>query len=389
MLRCNRSGRRHIPSNGVSHKGKIMDLEDRVKQLEEKLGRLEAIVGEPVIGGPGRTVQASLFQLTDDAGKVLAELKREYDSVSLELGDGQDKSRSRLSASKYGPMLTLDRLDCPGSVHITVDDKGHQRMLFHNQAKPVFSLDTTADMLGMIMCDAQHRPRISLGFDLNGHPHFILRGTDSQPRVSIGTPDDKTFLISFLDGQSKPRAVLSVEEAADARLFLWKPDGKGSVVLSASDNMHGVEVCDAEVIPRLRLALDKDGLPGIFLTNEEGKVRVGLYSDDAHHGLRVFDSHEKGRVSVTVDADENPWIMLSDANQETRVKICLMPDDSGSISLYHKGGQTRLTLSTLHGSPTLLVTDENSKPRAILTLDKDKSSLVLLDEDGEPTFEAP
>jgi len=366
-----------------------MDLEARLKQLEERLGRLEEAAAQQVIGGPGRIVQGSLFQLTDADGKVLAELKREHNSVALELRDDQQKSRASLSASKYGAMLTLDRLDCPGTVHLAVDDKGHQRMLFHNKSKPVFSLDTTAGILGMLMCDAQHRPRISLGFDLNGHPHINLLGVNSQPRVSIATPDDETFLLSFLDSKSKPRVCLAVQDDGDANMHLWNRDCLRSVVLSATDNMQGLTVCDAEVVPRLRVLLDKEGQPGIFLANEEGKIRVGLYSDDAHHGLRVFDSHGKGRISVTIDTDENPWITLSDADQETRVKICLMPDDSGNISLYHKGGKTRLNLSTFKGSPCLLITDENSKPRAMLTLGSEQAAFALLDEFGNPTFEAP
>lgn len=366
----------------LNRKALVMDLEERVKRLEE-------IVAQQAIGGLGQTVVASKFQLIDDAGKLLAEMKPTSQGVKLTLNDAEKKCQVSLSATNFGPVLRLDRFDSPGAISCWVGEKGEQCLRFHKDQNNSMRLESFGNFRTLMFSDDAGHARLWVQVNENGFPEIGLRDSCEGARAAIRGHDNGTYILSLGDKEGKACVGFQVDAAGNPDLYIRGNQGERKMMVSFDEQKRGMTLYDEHGRPRLIMALDANDQPHVMLANDEGKPRVSVSSDDENSGLRVYDSHEKVRLAVTVNADERPMVAVFDASETIRLRMTLLPDDSSTICLCNDQGRTDILLTIVKGSPQIVVIDQNSRPRAILSMIEGNPTLVFVDENGEPTFKAP
>ena len=119
------------------------------------------------------------------------------------------------------------------------------------------------------------------------------------------------------------------------------------------------------------------------LVDAEGRLRAVL--TDA--GLVLYDEKGKSRATLSLDTDGRPTLSLSDERGKLRAMLAL--DGSPTLMLWDEQGEVRATLSLFSGGPGLSLCDEKGKTRALLALLNGRPSLVLADEKGQPIAGLP
>jgi hypothetical protein len=99
------------------------------------------------------------------------------------------------------------------------------------------------------------------------------------------------------------------------------------------------------------------------IVDSNGKVRVRLGKADEGYGIVIYDSAGRYRATLT-DAPLGAGMQL--------IK------DGGTVNMFAYQNASGLT-----------VRDGKGKPRAVVAVTKDGSTLQLLDENGQPEFSAP
>lgn len=101
---------------------------------------------------------------------------------------------------------------------------------------------------------------------------FVLRDKDGKERTSLGTTDDGTTALKFLDADGEMRAVIHVAAGGKPSLGLYDAKGIRAKVCVDTDGSAGIEILDANGKTRAALGLLDDGSPHLLLKDAEGKT---------------------------------------------------------------------------------------------------------------------
>jgi hypothetical protein len=361
-----------------------MNLEERVRRLEELVARLAA--------GKLPVIETNCLSLVNQQGQVQGILAAASGEVALALCDPSGKSSIAIGVGKAGPHMEFTRKDGKVAMQLAVDENG----------------------LSMFeMSDRQSRPRFSVAVDDAG-PHVQLLNEHHQVRLELSIGKGDTPIIVLNDDQGKMRLMLHVtgtdinsanlvlRDATGRICGLFDVDGAGKTRFVMGDHdktqiMMHVDPVSSEIVfaddAQLRLALGlmtKTKQPYVSLYTVQSQPRVTLGVTESHCGLAVNDSHAANRLMAIVDSDERPWFIIRDDHQKDRLKMTIMPDGSSGISLHDSQGHlVALLCGGSRQASQLILKDATGRSVASLTYGPEGPSLVMLDDDGQPIFVAP
>ena len=121
-----------------------------------------------------------------------------------------------------------------------------------------------------------------------------------------------------------------------------------------------------------------------IVEDETGKKRAVLGIDK----LIMYDSNGKVRALLEI-SNNRPGLALFDEETNVRAVISLNKDVS-SLDLHGKNRTAGITLSVMEIGPGLVLLDERRKPRVGVGFTKDSGPLLqMLDEKGKKLWSAP
>lgn len=146
--------------------------------------------------------------------------------------------------------------------------------------------------------------------------------------VAAGAPDDDVLQakqIVIRDDHGNKRIVLGSESfdsiTPRTGVFVYSPDGKDSVGLTASDNSAQL-IVDEDGQHRLSLGSGKEKYAGLLVYAEPEKKAGQIllfYTDDGKPMFGMNDSNGKTRIVMLLDnkRSEKPLMALQDGNQDS------------------------------------------------------------------------
>jgi hypothetical protein len=210
-----------------------------------------------------------------------------------------------------------------------------------------------------------------LSLDMDGAPQIVLRGADSEPRVSIFEREDCGFIAAHTEA-GRPSALMRAQ-----------PNGGSVAVLQKDGQMRGVLMHhDATTSEDGRLL---PAATNLIFADEEQHTTVKLHSDG---GGGLFSLGPPGRADALVAfarEDGSAVILHSPSEQSS---VCLMALETSAQILVHEGkvpgsGYEACVAASAAGSSLTLRGEGSEKAVDISSLDQ-ASSITLHDQEGEP-----
>lgn len=211
----------------------------------------------------------------------------------------------------------------------------------------------------------------------------------------------------FAGAVQKEEELLRVKAITAERYELLGPDGRKSALLCLDpDGQARLSFFDQKGDLRLGIGLDRSGSPSINLFGDDHslKVGLGLGPDDGMPALQFFDDQRNGVMSLDMTKEFGPGISVGNPGQghisigfslqgeptigfwrtknDLRIQLSIL-EDIPVISLLDKNHVLRTTWKILPGgSPAFSLSDDRSRERLVITLDKDSKPVIrLIDPD--------
>ncbi len=369
-----------------------MDLEERVRLLEERSRRLEELVAE-LATGKLRAIETNCLTLVNQEGQVQGILAAAPGEAAMALTDPTGKSSIAFGVGKNGPHMQFTHKDGTMAMELAVREKG---------------------LTVIEMRDAKSNPRITVGIDNSG-PHIELLderrqavlelkvGKGKSPMIVLNDDKGRARMMLNVDGTSTDSANLVLRDVAGQICGLFDCDAKGKVRFMLGDlkdanimmnaSPQSSEIVFGDKGPQLRLAL---GLaagtkqPYVTVYNEASQPRVTMGVSETHSGLAVNDSHGTNRVLAIVDSDERPWFIIRDDHQKDRLRMTIMPDGSSGVAIHDQQGQLVALLGGgSRNMASLTIKDATGRSQALLAFGPEGPALIMTDDAGQPIFTAP
>ncbi|MBI5723916.1 MAG: hypothetical protein HZA50_08165 [Planctomycetes bacterium] len=180
-----------------------------------------AVAQEKAEPGP---VKATSFQVVDDSGKLMAELKSKDKSATLALMGSEGKPRLILVGGDNPGVLALDQDGTTraifgyekksGPLIVLKDSKNNNRLVMGGDDKSMSLvllspekknrlIVSGADAPAVLMCDENATPRTIVGFEGKSGPFMALRDENGKNRM-VAAFGGNTIGYSVLDEDGKP-----------------------------------------------------------------------------------------------------------------------------------------------------------------------------------------
>jgi hypothetical protein len=325
-------------------------IEERLTRLEGKNRRLTiamlvtgvaaALVVAVGMAGPEavpEVVRAHKFELLDDNGKVRASLDLLRDQPTLNLLDENGKLRVALSADNGGPSLALSdgngrtraslKVTENGSAFALTDENGISRL--------VLNVDKNGPG-GLGLLDKDGKELASLWVNKGrGMPCLVLWDEDGKAQVAMSKGG-----IVFHDKDSKPRALLGLDNEEEPVFGFSNKEGKPAITMGMRKGLHDRFPEIVVHSPNLSsyTQLNDDGLnlvysngphasfdisengPKLWFFGTPNFVGPSLQLDliKSESSLRFSDNNKTTPLRLGLDKKFGPFLMFSDENNRIR-----------------------------------------------------------------------
>jgi len=367
-----------------------MDIEAQLRALEERVQVLEAAHKGNVLGRPDQTVVASSVQIRDAVGELVALLGPTPLGTALILGGATQGHVAILNAGKESANLLMGTEQNQSMMSLGVHEGKQVQLSMHGETgHPTATLNVVKNMPGLSLKDKDGHTRLRLNLLENGVSSIHFQDPQGRARATFMEDGSGGVSLMFNDAAEKVRATLSLTRDGTPVLMFAGEDGKMRVTLAVEPDMIGARLYDHAGNLRLAIGCAEGGHPKIALMNDEKNARIVLAATDDNSGLQLFDSHQAGRLNLSINADEQPWFYIKDGAGAVRFKLTMAPDGKPVLCLCDEQGRPLTTLAGDARASGLVIHDPNGKAMATLCLHGDKPQVILLDDQGEPVFNAP
>ena len=348
---------------------RLTSLEDRVVALENATTAPAGVV-HPVI-------TARHFQLVDDRGQELAVLG--VDQVGFpELRLVRERESLALGFDADGPRVVLSDLDDTPRIRLGFAEGNRPSVSVHDaSAAPRVEMVDTDENIGLRLKDATGQERAALVSD---HDGAALRLNDATQVRAILVGHTTGGSLSFLDDQRVLRTTLGFTDTGGVLAFFDEHETTRVSLFSTSDAGE-LAFRDEHATERAALVSSPAG-PALNLKDAQGTLGVTLRIGDAVRVIGVADETGNPRVTMGVMPQSAAFMLLDD---QGTVRAALRRGAEGRVglNLHNAQGAGRVHLSVVDDDPTLILTDENQKPRAIMGFDPATLAPIFHTRDAE------
>jgi hypothetical protein len=102
----------------------------------------------------------------------------------------------------------------------------------------------------------------------------------------------------------------------------------------------------------------------------------------------VVDKNGKLRATLAMDKD-GPSLILADENEKPRAILAMYKKFGPTLGLRDENGELRAALAVHNVGPLLNLSDENGKPRIVMSVHKTGPLSWITDENGNSVWQAP
>jgi len=200
---------------------------------------------------------------------------------------------------------------------------------------------------------------------------FELVDDAGETRAVLDTGHDREEHVglTLFDTEGKARASLGV-----------MPDGFASLSLGDEDGREVIKITASAVVGE---SVSSDSV--VALKDKSGQTRVQLgVSQEGEAAIHLTNSQGASLVQVFVDSDGTAKFSLQEQTGSGGVSMQGGPEGRG-LAIGDDTDTARVGLLHVGGKPTLVLSDAEGRPRAILQLSAEGvPTLALLDEEGSP-----